>query len=907
MQDDIMSEMKIILTLFFLSILAVAADVVTHDQPYYTKKVRNVELIYSEANIPYATQAAKIENTLQPLYEKSFAYIMDEPLHVGIISDYNQIANGFSTQYPNNRQINYIGGVLSRDYFCSTSWLNTLLYHESAHNYQMNAKDNLISSSLHSIIGNGTFFLFPWFSVPNSAEGSFMAEGNAVLNESWHGNGGRLYSGRFKAAALMQAKAGYLTPERVYNDNLYFLYGSHHYTLGGFYHYYLARHYGLNRVNHYWKEHSKDWLIPLFTNFSLQRAIGVDFDTSFKAWQEEMRLTSEHLIEAQGELIAQSQLFYPLNGDESEIYFIINENGRERPELIVFDKNSRQSKAYKSSWIGGKVIKTDTGRYTTQASGMDTPWRIWIGLYDEGGFLQNATRSKVIEGYLSDGREVYFDVAASFDQPQLYVGSKFYAQTNSSVFIDSDDNLYYFVQEKHKKRTLYKNKTPLVSLEGYYSFVSGVDSQGAVYFIANSEYGSSLYRYYKGKLSRASSADTIIDARLIDDENALIASIGSDAFSYQKIRLESMDQAPYSVKLFLEKMPYYHEGTKSQISTHQPNIDTSEPYTSLSAMNYSGSDFFIGSDNDIGLIYNLSINLADPLNQNRLSLFSSRNLDAYTLAGISYTNTQYFLQYALRAYGIVDRPESNTTQGDKRDFGLIATASLPFIKTGRYSASLEGSYYQDYTAHSRTPLSLSLPLARSEQFGYSMYLNSLYALTPYASLDRDDVTYGATARFEHDLFREFYLALGLQYCKSDVTLDASTYSEERGVKIAKAIPFDTDPTTLVMEGLIDTLYTQSALKSHAELRKVFNLASYFFSFPFSLQREALFVGYSHYRLEPLSAPDTYVQVNEAYGGINFATLLIHQFELPITLKYVYNDTETIANTNSFRLNIGVKF
>jgi hypothetical protein len=901
--------MKILSILFLLSlhIALQGADVVAHDQSYYTKNVRNVELIYSEANIPYARQAAKIENALQPLYEKSFAYIMDEPLHVGIISEYNQIANGFSTQYPNNRQINYIGGALSSDYFCSTSWLNTLLYHESAHNYQMNAKDNIVSSSLHSIIGNGTFLLFPWFSIPNSAEGSFMAEGNAVLNESWHGNGGRLYSGRFKAATLMQAKAGYLTPERVYNDNLYFLYGSHHYTLGGFYHYYLAEHYGLDRVNHYWKEHSKDWLIPLFTNFSLQRAIGVDFDTSFKAWQEEMRQTSQHLIEAQGDIIAQSQFFYPLNDDDSEIYFIINENGRERPELIIYDKNITQAKTFAGSWIGGKVIRTDSTSYTTQASGMDTPWRIWIGLYDEGGFLQNDTRSKVIEGYLSDGRAVYFDVASSFDQPQLYVGGEFYAQIHSSVFIGSDDNLYYFVQGKHKKRTLYKNKTPLVSLEGYYSYVSGVDSKGAIYFIANSEYGSSLYRYFEGALSRASAADTIIDARLIDDKHALIASIGSDTFSYQKIRLESLDEAPYSVKLFLEEKPYYHEGDINLHDHNLPMIDTSEPYSSVSAMNYSGSNFSIGSDKDIGLIYNLSINLADPLNQNQFSLFSSRNLDAYTIAGISYTNTQYFLQYALSAYGILDHPDSNTTHSDERDFGLIATTHLPFIKTGRYSASLDGSYYQDYTAHSRTPLSLSLPLSRSEQFGYSMYVNSLYALTPYASLDRDDVTYGGTARFEHDLPWEFYVALGVQYSKSDVKLDETTYNEERGVKVAQAIPFDADPTTLVMEGLIDTLYTQSALKSHAEIRKVFNLASYFFSFPFSLQREALFVGYTHYRLEPLSAPDTYVKINEAYGGINFATLFVHQFELPITLKYVYNDNEAIANEHSFRFNIGLGF
>ena len=66
----------------------------------------------------------------------------------------------------------------------------------------------------------------------------------------------------------------------------------------------------------------------------------------------------------------------------------------------------------------------------------------------------------MVQAYLSDGKEVYFDVFSSYSEPQLYVDGVFYDRVNSSVIVDKNDNLYYFKQEG-KTRTLYKNRTPL--------------------------------------------------------------------------------------------------------------------------------------------------------------------------------------------------------------------------------------------------------------------------------------------------------------------------------------------------------------------------------------------------------------------------------------------------------------
>jgi len=889
--------------LIFVSVLLMA-DIVPHDKKYYTKEVRNTKLIYTKDNVKFAGHTAEVEMKLQPQYEDKFGYKMDETLYVGLISDNNQIANGFSTQFPNNRQINYVGGALDIDYFSSTSWLDTLLYHETAHNYQVNAKSNGFSRFLHTVFGNGGL-IAPLFTIPNITESSFLLEGNAILNESWHGNGGRLYSGRFKAATLMQAKAGYLTPERVYNDNYFFLYGSHHYTLGSYYQQYIAKKYGLKKVNSYWMNHSWYWFWPFITNLPMRRSIGVDFETSFNAWSEDMSREAALVVEPTGEIIASSQFYTPMNGDENEIYFIINENGRERPELVVYNKKSGETTKEEAGWISGKVVKTEN-EYATQGSAKTSPWRIHMGLYDDSAFIFDKTEGKVVEGYLGDGSMVYFDIKSSFDQPQLYVGDKFYAQVNSSAYIDGND-LYYFVQ-KGKIRTLYKNRMPLFSIKGYYSYVSGIDSKGGVYFIANTEHGSGLYRFGEGRFSRASSADTIFDARLIDDEHALVAAMGSDAYLYEKIPLEDINEAPHEVVLFVEKQPYYKAAEPSAEKNDIPKIDLEEPYYSVLAMNYSATTLNLGNDMDAGFIYNIDIRFADPLNQNEFSLFSSRNLDEYTIAGAGYRNSQYFIQYSIQAYGVLDHPnDENTTnlksEDDKRDFGIAAIATLPFIQMGHYYAALNGSYYQDYESHSREPLSASLKLSRFEQYGVSMYPNSYIDLVPYISKDRDDITFGGSGELQHELGMEFYIGLEGQYSESD----AKDNLDERGVKISKAvISIDGDPTRISMPSIRDTTYVKSAVKGGASLKKVINLSSYFFTFPVSLRRESLYASYNYYDLEMFNTNE-HEKVDEITAGLTLDTFILNVAPILLSFEYIYNSNDNIADEHNFRFTLGFAF
>jgi len=507
---------------------------------------------------------------------------------------------------------------------------------------------------------------------------------------------------------------------------------------------------------------------------------------------------------------------------------------------------------------------------------------------------------------LKDGTAVYFDVPSSYDQPQLYVGDNFYAQVNSSVLIDRDDNLYYFVQGEEKDRTLYKNKEALLTIRGYYSYVSGIDSKGAIYFIANTEHGSGLFRYFNSTVTRAHPADTIFDARIINDNSALAAVMGPDAYSYKLIDLTEIDETPHEVKLFIENEPYYRMADPSMHHAEIPEIDTSDKYYSLFDMNYSGTNLAFGYNKNVNLMFNIDLAFADPLEQNSLSVFALRNMDDFTLAGIGYGNSQYFLQYSITAYHVLDRPVSTLSVGDKRNNGLIANTYIPFLRMGHYTGTLSGSYYEDYQSSSRKPLSAALDLSRNEQYGVAMYPDYLLYASPYVATDRDDRTTGGEVAFGHSLITELYLNVSAQTSSSD----ADAAIDERGVKLVKNQMDknkDSDPTTIIMPGLKNTFYAKKVTKGSIGLTKVLNASAYSFHYPFSLRRESIYINYSNYDIELFAPSVENERVNEVVLGVSFDTYILHKLPVPLSFEYIRNDNDTLGDGNSLVLRAGISF
>ena len=874
-------------------------SVVPHDKAYYKHedKQNDVQIIYTKDNLPFAKQTANIESPLHKDYRDFFGWRLDETLYVGLVSDYNQIANGFSTQWPNNRQINYIGGTSAVDYFSSTSWLNTLIYHETAHNYQVNIKGSRVSQTLHSVIGNGTFILplIP-IAVPNVMENSFMLEGNAVLNESWHGNGGRLYSGRLKAETILQAEAGNIKSGDVYNSKLAFPYGEIVYIQGAFYNLYMAQMYGMKELNSYFKYKSEDWWWPFRTNWSMQDALGINFERSLENFALEYKGLAKEFKRIEGEQIASSQFFYSLGNSNEEVFFITNESGVRSPELVVLNKQTKEVYKQRDSFMAGKVLKVDEEFYT-QGSRNTSPIKIYQGLFDSEAMIKEGSESKMIQGYLSTGEEVYFDVKSSFSEPQLYVGGLFYERVNSSVIIDKRDNLYYFKQEG-KTRTLYKNKTPLTSFQGFYGVVSDVDDFGRVYFVANSELGSTLFYVKDSLVTRASSADNVVEARLINDDELLIAAISEKDYYYVKSPIENIDEKPFETRLFFEDKEYYgeYEGVKNAKQQHS-EVDLSDSYYSMLDMHYSGTDFVVGSGEN-GVVGTLNVDFGDPLAQNSANIFLNRDESNVTIAGVGYSNSQYLLQYSLSAYGVID----NYGRDDVRDSGVIAGATLPFLQTGYYYGALGGSYYQDFDTAQREPLSGTFTIGRSERYGVSMYANCLNMLQLYGVKEREDIIVGGEYKFVHDLPAEFYIGFGVKYSKTD----SNTGVETRGVKLSNVtLGLDMDPSTIDIPSIKNSLYVKEAGYGELSLSKVFNFSTYFFTFPISLQRESVYAKYRYYDVKAYSLEVE--NANEARVGVTFAGVFLNSLALPISFEYIYNDASFVEDQSRLRVLLGASF
>jgi hypothetical protein len=882
----------------FLVGRVMGADGVPHDQPYFKFDTDSVQLIFTEKNQAAAERAAALEKYIHPCYEKLFGFALDEKLYVGLMSDYNQIANGYSTPIPNNRQINFIGGTEMVDYFSAASWLDILIYHETAHNYQLNAKDNPISRSLHSIFGNGWFFS-PFFTLPNLAVSPFFLEGNAVLNESWHGNGGRLYSGRFLAQTLLQVKAGYFTPARMHNDTLFFPYGEHYYTMGSYFQYFLAENYGIRKTNRFMKENSQDWFWPFFTNAAMERAVGRNFETLMADYVAQTKPMADQLVEAQGTLIARSKYFSSLNREGDDIFFLVNEDGVRAPERVRLDRKTKKVDRRRGSYLTGKMVKTG-GRYFTQGGGSVSPLRIYQGLFDERGEILKGTEGKMIQGYLRDGRAVYFDVSTSFDHPRLFVGDQFYADVHSSVLIDWKDNLYYFSQE-NKTRTLFKNKSPVCSFQGYYGIVADVDDAGNVFFVASSVLGSTLYRADpNGKVEWVSEADNIVEARWISDSEVLLAATSADEYYYVVSPWKPEKGAPFEPQLFFEKDPPF--AVKENEKGKTERVDLSNPYHSLLDLHYSGTTVNLQSDPDAGWLYDVQMVFADPLTQNAVTALASRTDDEVTVLGVGYENTQSLVGFNVIPYAVTEK-NGTLPSSAYRDFGVVGMASVPYLKKGYWDGAVIATYSQDVESAEREPAGLSVVLSKSEQFGHSFFRNAGFDGSLFGVSDRGDRGVGGGLAFQRDFPKEWYFSFGGKGSVSD--RDQGSAAERRGIKlVSKTSLVELDPSVMTMPSLDGTRYVKKVVKGSAGMKKVLNFSKYFFTFPLSLRREGLYLSYDHYAIDDFKGSH---RVNEITAGASLDALWLNSFLLPINIEYINNDNPDFGARDNVRVYLSMDF
>ena len=890
-----MINKKLILTLFALGAIQINAAAVVPGDAYLIEENATTSYIYSDEYRPMMAGLKTYDKKMLDALSKEYGYTFDETLYVMMASKNNQITNAFSTQIPFNAQLHYGAGAGGGGLGGQVDWLKTLLVHESAHNFQLNAKENPLSKVSHDIFGGSYLTLLgivPFFPLPNYYLGRFLLEGNAVLNESRFGIGGRLYSGAVIAQDVVIARAGKLTPERVYNNILEYPYSSQFYHVGGLFQAYLAKRYSAKKVNAFYKEHSKHYL-PFMINSSFKEYFGEDLETLIVMFRKRFLAQHADFQESQGKRVAHAESASRMqrNGDKIDIML---GGYRSAATHLQIDENGQVSKQENTTYPHGDIFMLD-GKYYTQSTQFVSAKRIVKGLYDEDAKLFKRSDSKIVQGVMPDGKLVYVDVHDSYERWHLYVGEKFYTVVNSDVLVMPSGDIYYFKQ-KGKMRVAYKNHTKLFSYEGYYGNLSDVDSNGRLYFVAPSKDGSGLYRFGSTGIERVGNGDDIIDMKLLNANAMLIATVDAEGVTYLEQTIKTSPAKIAQIKYKFKNIVENEKQVNSFVDLHDDTNTTkkAEAYHALEQLHYSLFSPYLGYNSEDGVMVGGLFQWTDPLEFNSVAVpFHSEN--DYKMLGLLYENSAELLRYSVGVFGIFD---ANNSLG-YRDYGMSASLSYPLLHEGYERADVTVRYDQPYDKLTQKPLSAILHWDDTKQYGYSMYPNASQSVDLFLSNDRGTNSFGFDYTFWHDFGSENYVSFSASYFKSN----ESNVSEERGITVARRQnDYAYNPSSLEMHGLQNDIFVDEALKAEVGLYKVFNASKYFFSFPLSLQRESLYAKARYYALGQDGKQDNYA---EYVLGTQIDLLVYHELNVPLTVEWIHNDD--VYEKDSVRFGLGFSF
>jgi len=686
-----------------------------------------------------------------------------------------------------------------------------------------------------------------------------------------------------------------LSAELVYNHTLEYPYGSQFYLVGGLFQAYLARQYGLKKVNGFFKEYSKQYL-PFFLNKTFKNYYGQDFEVLLEAFKNDLLKSHQSFMKTHTKVLAHSQYYQPLRRIKDEIVTLISD-AKSAPKILTISKDGTRTEKKKTSLSLGEVFAYK-GRYYTQSTKYTSPLRITQGLYDKDGYLLEHTGSKVIQGFMPDGKMVYMDINRSLEYPHIYIDGRFYDTAHSRVFVDAQGNLYYFKQNKDH-RVLYKNKKKIFSFQGYYGVVVDVDETDGVYFIAASEDGTTVYKIKNHKLTRMLKSDDIVDMKRLDDQRMYVVTMSDDGFNYGIVNKEEQKATIPTFCYAFENEKDKHlfdNGDFHTIGT----TDKQKEYHPFTALKYSSLEQIMGYDST-GFIGNFAFKFTDPLMQNSVNLIASTQ-SSYSLLGMTYDNNAYQLHFGLSAFAIFNQEEvtdaDNHLIDEYRDYGYEFYLKYPFLHSGYWTGDIRVSYIQPFDNILQKPFSARLHFTRKEQYGLSKYANSLYDLSLFGSTDRGNATYGAKATFMHDLAYQSYVSLSATYMKSR----ESNTVLEKGISLTdNRSTYSFSPNSIEVKGLGKEYFAKELKMAEVGLYKVFDASAYFFSFPLSLQRESFYAKERLYDIETQKESFTY---HESVLGLELDLLVYHEVTLPLQVEWIHNkDVENKDRVNvQFNMN-----
>lgn len=939
-------ELVFLFSVFFgLHPFAAYAFTVSGDSEYFVSEAPGYQFIYSAEYRPFIAALIADNEKLRGQYQAEFNWKLDEKATLVLASPRNQIANGFATLFPNLDTVFYGGGAEVTDQFAIQSWSKVLLNHETAHLYQLDTKRDY-SKFLHQYLGNPLPSVAPPFTymmVPNLFLPTFILEGNATFNEGRFQNGGRLYSGEYRAIVFQLLNANEVNSTRLINDHLKWPYGQEKYLVGGYFQLFLAETYGIEKTNRFFWNNSAAFVNPFLLKKAFLETFGISYDQAVQDFNSRFGSLAKNARTIGGAPLAKSisHTGFGRNPADGSVSFLTSD-GKNRPQYHEVKRSAPDSAEkelqFEHKSRGVNIPPSEPlyarGKLVTASSESVKYNQIRYGLFEEGYKPQKNTLDHLVYD-IHENKKVYAFIPESFVEPKLYESNldntdrKNLGPAHSSAHYSRSGDLYFF-RQNGPTRTLYKNGSAVASFEGYYGKIADVTADGTVYFISNTDRGSGLFRFVgsSNTIERVHPADTLVDARELGDGKWMGAEVTSKGYEYRTFEIADVTaESPAVYRYFYESS---QNGEGSSLVTSNSSLPvapiaapalTERPYSSWRSIRFNGLDPLIAGYTEYGPIWGLGVRFSDPLQYNNFSLSYAMLEGATNDVFFQYTNRKNRLNWTF-AVGFDQSAifDLDTSDPDARVIARYETwegalqLELPLLVRPQSTLALTTRYNYEYddsddnVVLDREQSVLSyLEWTRSRNYAVAFDSSEAHQLViaheavgdiPKWRGDRN--RYAALYNTSWDVFRETYLSAGYHAVRSD--------SPQGDIEIdrASASGLSTGlfkPTELERFSQDTSLEYAEAHKAFGSLKQAINVSAYFKRFPVALRRFAPFVTYQEFYTRNKNESSLSTLFHEWAYGAEFELLLAHKFPVRFSaLRVEMNRREGTALTTFIHLN-----
>ena len=889
--------------MLLLSASATATVVMPNDVPYLSWQNGETLYIYTSSSEDDIERLSAYNEAIRSMYEKSFSWRIDEERDLILTSSRQQIANAYATIQPNVKTVWYPSGFGMLEDMAESSWLMALISHETAHLYQLNVKSSF-GARLHSIFGNALLIspvpILPFFIQPNVALPRFLLEGNAVLSESRLNIGGRLHSGEIRAMALAHIKDHLITPTRLINEEFKYPFGEEAYVQGGYFEAHLAAKYGIDKTNQFFRAQAEHYINPLILNKTFRDHFGSSFPQEVREYVRGLEPMAEKQSSTPGKPLVQSLFIAPMNHDDRRIWFV-SSDGVQLPVLHVYDKNTKLWTHTTKNLLSGKAFFRGD-RVETAATDKHDLHHIEHSLYGEDRAFDPEFRSQIVTDQRA-GKTASFDAREHWLEPRILLNGENYDIGHSSPVLDEQGHVYYFRQDG-LARTLYRDREPVFKYEGFYGKITEIGSDGSVYFIANTDYGSSLYRYNGKEISRMLSSDRVLDARRIDERNFLATEVESSGNSVYLAQAAPTPSQPaqYQYAFASESLTPQSVATPEEIKSQQRD------YSSLQQLRYSSLDFssFWQSRDGLGAALLAAFN--DPLQFNTLTLGYSGLTGDHTpqQAKVTYMNSKYLVNWS--AQYLYESERYQVSGVDRMAFSQECSLGIryPLLRWRNWDSEVGLNAYYKNRGGTNDPANLASPRGgREETLGSQPNFHLLWQKAPqlgffpwrqfeFSARQRLDASANSWTKrhniaaldsnYIHGFPNEFYASGFL----------SGAWADGRDIRVNNEISSQTNEIRLSLLTPYRDYLVQSGASARVEFTKVFNVWAYSPRIPIGLHRFAPFVvAQGSYLSQNVDVPPS---IFEFGYGFDLHLLLAHLIPGKFRLLSAYN-TRTPKDQN----------